>query len=258
MGRKRHLRCFLFDLGSTLWTRYEEGTHQAKEEGYARVGELLRGARGGEMFVARDARELGREVHKAIAQQLRAEKHQRPEYEPDFPRATLQVLRSLGLVEADLELGARVFETLRVRIPVSRVLFPDTLFTLEKLRQRGYLLGVVTNRDYGGQLFREDLQSMGLLEYFNYQQMAISADLGIRKPNPAIFKYALERLDVLPEETAMVGDNLLADVGGARALNMLAIWKPKPAVRQEYHLTQPTEVVPDMTIEALQDLLQIF
>ncbi|HEX7734238.1 MAG TPA: HAD-IA family hydrolase [Ktedonobacteraceae bacterium] len=258
MVKKRHIRCFLFDLGSTLWTRYEEGTRQAKEAGYEQVGDLLRRARGGEIFAARDAREVGREVHKAIGQQLRTEKHLRPEYEPDFARATRQALQLLGLAEADLELGARVFEMLRVRIPVSRVLFPDTLSTLETLRQRGYLLGVVTNRDYGGQPFREDLQSMGLLEYFEYHHMAISADLGVRKPNPDIFRYALERLSARPEETAMVGDNLLADVGGARALNMLGIWKPKPAVHRKYHTTQSAKVVPDVTIDALHDLLQIF
>ena len=74
---------------------------------------------------------------------------------------------------------------------------------------------------------------MGLLDYFEYEHMAISADLGIRKPNPAIFMYALNKLQVQPEEAAMVGDSLKADILGARILNMLAIWKPKAALREE-------------------------
>lgn len=238
--------------------RQEEGVRRAKEDAYEQVGGMLRQARGGEIFAAHDILSLGQRVHKAIERLLRAEKERRPEYEPDFVLATMKALQQLGLIEADRRLSAAVFEALRVRSSVSRVLFPDTLFTLERLKQRGYILGVVTNRDYGGQPFREDLQTMGLLEHFEYQHMAISADLGIRKPHPEIFKYALERLSVLPEETAMVGDNLKADVGGAKGLNMLGIWKPNPAARAGKQVAQQASIVPDLTIEHLQDLLEFF
>lgn len=258
MTTKRRIRCFLFDLGSTLWVRYEEGNRQAKEDVYRRVGTILRHARGGDVFATYDALVLGRLAHKAIGRHLRAEKRRRPEYEPDFAQSAREALQLLGLAHADRELGEAVFEALRIRIPVSRVLFPDALHTLETLKQRGYVLGVVTNRDHGGQPFHEDLQIMGLLNYFEYQHMAISADLGIRKPHPGIFQYALERLSVLPEETAMVGDNLQADVGGAKGLNMLGIWKPKPEARAEKQLAQSEDIAPDFTIEHLQELLEIF
>jgi FMN phosphatase YigB (HAD superfamily) len=88
--------------------------------------------------------------------------------------------------------------------------------------------------------------------------MAISADLGIRKPHPEIFKYALSKLSVLPEETAMVGDNLKADVGGAKELDMLGIWKARPATCKESQHTKQEDVVPDLIIKDLQDLLEIF
>ena len=74
---------------------------------------------------------------------------------------------------------------------------------------------------------------MGLLDYFEYEHMAISADLGIRKPNPDIFMHALNKLKIRPEEAAMVGDSLKADIQGAKMLNMLAIWKPKASLREE-------------------------
>jgi HAD superfamily hydrolase (TIGR01549 family) len=258
MTTKRRIRCFLFDLGSTLWVRHEEGTRQAKERAYKRTGKMLHQARGGEAFSAYDAQALGRLVHKSLGQQLSAEKRLRPEYEPDFVEATLRTLQLLGLAHADRALSEAVFEALRVRIPASRVLFPDALHTLGALRQRGYMLGVVTNRDYGGKLFYEDLRTMGLLDYFEYQHMAISADLGIRKPHPDIFKYVLTRLSVSPEETAMVGDNLKADVGGAKGLNMLGIWKPKPEIDAQEQTIKQEKIVPDLTIEHLQDLLGVF
>lgn len=257
MTMKRKVRCFLFDLGSTLWMREEEGTQRAKEDAYRLAGGMLLSAPRGEIFADEDALALGKRVHKAIQAQIRAEKVGRPEYEPDFALATMRALQQMGLADVERELCEVIFEALRVRIPVSRVLFPDALSTLAVLRQRGYILGVVTNRDYGGQPFREDLQVMGLLNYFEYRHMAISADLGIRKPHPGIFRYALERLGALAEETAMVGDNLEADVGGARQLNMLGIWKPKPGPRIEQQSAQE-QIVPDLTIKHLHELLERF
>jgi len=145
----------------------------------------------------------------------------------------MEALRQLGISKADRTLGEDIYEALRIRNSESRLLFDDTLSTLTVLKQRGFILGVVTNRHYGGRPFYEDLQVMGLLDYFEYDQMAISADLGFRKPHPDIFMYALNRLNVLPEETAMVGDSLKADIVGAKMLNMLSIWKPKAPLRQD-------------------------
>ncbi|HEY3994120.1 MAG TPA: HAD-IA family hydrolase [Ktedonobacteraceae bacterium] len=256
---KHHIRCVLFDLGNTLWMHQEEREHQAIEDAYRRAGSLLHRVRDGEIFAEQDALASGYLVHEAISQRIRTEERRRTEYEPDFALAMMEALRQLGWTEADRELGHAVFEALRVRIPLSRVLFPDTLRTLEVLKQRGYILGVVTNRSYGGQPFHEDLQVMGLLDYFEYQHMAISADLGIRKPHPDIFKHALNGLNVLPEETAMVGDSLEADIGGARRLNILSIWKPQSVVvREKQQAAHSESIVPDVTIEHLQDLLEIF
>jgi len=68
------------------------------------------------------------------------------------------------------------------------------------LQQRGFLLGVVTNRHYGGTPFAEDLQALGLLNYFERRHIAVSADLGMCKPNPAIFLHVLNALDVSPKD----------------------------------------------------------
>jgi HAD superfamily hydrolase (TIGR01549 family) len=145
----------------------------------------------------------------------------------------MEALQQLGITKANRTLGENIYEALRIRIPNSRTLFDDTFSTLSELKQRGYILGVVTNRHYGGLPFHEDLQTMGLLDYFEYEHLAISADLGIRKPNPDIFMHALNKLRVQPEEAAMVGDSLKADILGAKMLNILAIWKPKASLIEE-------------------------
>ncbi len=232
---KRHqIRCMLFDLGSTLWTSIDKAAWLSIEQtsNLNAVKALLSFTSDKELS-SMESHTLGILLRKAVEKRIRFEERQNPGYEPDFVLATMEALRQLGISKANCTLGEDIYEALRIRIPKSRLLFDDTLSTLTVLKQRGYILGVVTNRHYGGRPFQEDLQTMGLLDYFEYDYMAISADLGIRKPNPDIFMYALNRLSVPPEEAAMVGDSLKADIVGARMLNMLAIWKPKASLREE-------------------------
>ena len=234
MIKERHIRCILFDLGSTLWTTVDKATWLSLEEtsNLTAVETLLRFTNNKE-FSSLETHILGTLLRKAVENQIRFGTRQNPGYEPDFVLATIEALQQLGVSKANRTLGEDIYEALRIRIPNSRVLFDDTHTTLAALKQRGYILGVVTNRHYGGLPFYEDLQTMGLLDYFEYEHMAISADLGIRKPNPDIFMYALKGLNVQPEEAAMVGDSLKADILGARMLNILAIWKPKASLREE-------------------------
>src|SRR5438874_2033536 len=234
MIKKRHIRCILFDLGSTLWTAVDKATWLSLEEtsNLIAVEALLRFTND-KKFSSMESHTLGALLRKAVEKQIRFGARQNPGYEPDFVLATMEALQQLGISKANRTLGEDIYEALRIRIPNSRVLFDDTLTTLTELKQRGYILGVVTNRHYGGLPFYEDLQTMGLLDYFEYEHMAISADLGIRKPNPDIFMHAVNKLKIRPEEAAMVGDSLKADIQGAKMLNMLAIWKPKASLREE-------------------------
>ncbi len=234
MIKERHKRCILFDLGSTLWTTVDKAAWLSLEEtsNLIAVEALLRFTNDKE-FSSMESYALGTLLRRSVEKRIRFGARQNPGYEPDFVLATMEALQQLGISKANRTLGEDIYEALRIRIPNSRALFDDTLSTLAALKQRGYILGVVTNRHYGGLPFHEDLQTMGLLDYFEYEPMAISADLSIRKPNPDIFMHALNKLKVQPEEAAMVGDSLKADILGAKKLNILAIWKPKASLREE-------------------------
>ncbi len=243
MIQERHIRCILFDLGSTLWTTADKSVWLSLEEtsNLIAVEILLRFTRD-RKFTSMDVYTLGKLLRKAVEKQIRLGARKKPGYEPDFVQETKDALQQIGVKKANRALGEAIYEALRIRIPHSRELFDDTLSTLTALKEHGYILGVVTNRHYGGKPFYEDLQLMGLLDYFEYEHMAISADLGIRKPNPDIFLHALKRLKVQPEEAAMVGDSLKADVVGAKMLNMLAVWKPKASLREEAKVAWKTSV----------------
>lgn len=253
----RTIRAILFDLGSTLWSRKDDDTwHQLEAATNRRAAALLREHSTLPRILSHiDDEALGIRLRKAVNEHLRTLKRKNPEIEANGPLAIMQALPQLGVKGVDIAFAIAIFEAFRIRIPPSRPLFSDTLSTLAALQQRGFLLGVVTNRLYGGEPFQEDLQTLGLLDYFDPCHMAISADLGIRKPNPAIFWHALNALNVAPEDAAMVGDSLHTDVLGAQRLGMLAIWKAKP---KQLVRAKDREIKPDLIIEHVRDLLDVF
>lgn len=230
--RRRTIHCLLFDLGDTLWTRLNKSIWRNLElvANQHAVAVLYKHLPASE-HPAIDSISLGKQLRQAIEKQTKQATRQKPGYEPDFARAACQALHEMGFRTADEELGAQIFEALRIHIADSRHTFEDVFPTLAELRRRGFQLGVVTNRQYGGQPFFHDLKKLGFLEYFAPWHIAVSADLGLRKPNPAIFQHVLNEFKLPPEEVAMVGDSLHADIGGAKHLGMLAIWKPKLRLR---------------------------
>lgn len=228
----RTIRCILFDLGDTLWSRKDASVWQRMEGASNQSAViLLRQHVTPALLPALDDETLGQRLRDALNEQVRAAIRLDPMHEPDCALAIVQALGGWG-IEISQSLGAALFEALRVRIPGSRPLFDDVLPTLAELRRRGFQTGVVTNRLWGGKLFQEDLHALGLLNHFEYRHMAISADLGIRKPHPAIFQHALDALCVTAEQAVMVGDSLRSDIVGAQRLGIFSIWKPKPDWRK--------------------------
>lgn len=225
---ERTIRCILFDFGDTLWTRKDKATwYQLEQTANHNAVTLLRTHFSPNILPALDDSTLGLEARRAIDHAIREKKRHDPEHEPNFIALVQQALHSIGIPHVSPTLAEAIFEALRVRIVASRDLFDDTLSTLATLKERGYTLGVVTNRHYGGPPFQEDIRDLGLLNYFDSAHMAISADLGVRKPNPAIFLHALNGLGFSPQQAAMVGDSLSADIGGANGLHIFSIWLPK-------------------------------
>jgi FMN phosphatase YigB (HAD superfamily) len=89
---------------------------------------------------------------------------------------------------------------------------------LDALGQR-YRLGVVSNF-YGN--LEAVCRSAGLARLFAV--MTDSCRVGAEKPDPAIFRAALETLDSTPERTVYIGDSLPRDCEGARRAGMGFIW----------------------------------
>ncbi|HVB09565.1 MAG TPA: HAD family hydrolase [Bacillota bacterium] len=135
-----------------------------------------------------------------------------PRYRVDVWTAALRRLGREDGAAADL---AAAFAADRLR---RHVCYPDAVATLERLRGR-VRLGLVTNGapDYQGL----KLDGCGLRPYFD--TIVISGELGFGKPDPGVFRVALERLGCAPAQAMMVGDNPARDVAGARAAGIFAV-----------------------------------
>ncbi len=92
---------------------------------------------------------------------------------------------------------------------------PGVAEALRTLSARGLALAVVANWDFG---LHDHLASHGLARWFD--TVVVSGEVGVRKPDPAAFWLALERLGVLPERAVHVGDHPPHDEEGARAAGM--------------------------------------
>lgn len=124
-------------------------------------------------------------------------------------------------------------------------LFPNAHETLAYLQSK-YRLHLISNG------FKEacemKLQYSNLATYF--QTIVISENVGVNKPDPAIFHYALTNGAATIEESVMIGDNLDADIRGAQNVGIDAIFFN--VVGKE----QPSDV-PHM-IKDLQELQTFF
>ncbi len=235
----RTIRCILFDLGNTLWRHIDQASldkieHTVTQRAIDFLSQHLAPEQQSKLTMVTHGKQLRAAIRAKIFELSRL----CPKAEPHPALAIQEALLELGLPRLDRTICHDLFEVLRIRITESRILFDDTCSTLAELQQHGFLLGVVTNRPWGGKPFLEDMQKLGLLEYFDPRHIAISADLAVRKPNPAIFLQALNALNVAPEEAAMVGDSLSADILGAKELNMVTVWKPRLYLRAELQALQ--------------------
>ncbi len=136
----------------------------------------------------------------------------------------LLVLRGLGVEGERLaELGEAVFTS--AWSADAWEAFPDALPALEELRRMGIPMAIVSN-------FVDTLPSLcrqhGLTEYFDV--IVASVDAGAMKPDGRIWDIALRRLGVPARDTWHIGDNYWADVMGARAAGLQAVFLDRDGV----------------------------
>lgn len=102
--------------------------------------------------------------------------------------------------------------------PRKNTLYPHTIETLNYLKEK-YQLHIITNGFEEVQYLK--LQSSGILHYF--KEIITSEKAGAKKPDKAIFEFALKITKAPPENSIMIGDDIDVDIKGALNSNLRAI-----------------------------------
>ncbi len=93
---------------------------------------------------------------------------------------------------------------------------------LAALRARFKLVIASNAEDSGAEKMRIALARAGLDKYFT--EIFTAKELGLRKPDPAFFRWIAGRLGAAPHELVMIGDSYAVDIPGARQAGWKTVW----------------------------------
>jgi len=231
------IRGVIFDLGHTLIC-LDVPEDEVAEQGAADLaaflvnrGFILDAAAFGEAFLERR-----RLFHK----RARAE---RVEYTAE--RALRTTLAEFGYPKVEAEVVTRGLEAFFAYEQAHWKARPDALGTLQRLSKAGYRLGLISNATDNA-IVQRLVDKAGFRPWLD--PIISSAGVGIRKPAPPIFQIVLDEWGSAARKAVMVGDDLKADILGAKLAGMRSILvrsSDDPAdVRH-------TEIVPDAEIGSL-------
>jgi putative hydrolase of the HAD superfamily len=151
----------------------------------------------------------------------------------------------LSLLEykiADEKLAREMAVQFLERLPFKQNLFPYTIEILEYLKNKGYILHLITNGFESVQ--HNKLKHSNLTDYFN--EVITSEGSNSLKPNKEIFDYAINKSGAAINESIMIGDNLEADIQGGINAGMDTIFvnhlNIRPHIKATYEIKHLKEL----------------
>ncbi len=208
-----------FDYGRTLveFTRPEAAIAKA---GAGLAQELALDETSWRGTAAEFALELDRLVDEMVDTEQRAD----PWREVDFKTLHREAMRSLMGCRPDAETSDRVANALQ-RAWIQGVMpIESARRVVARLHEQGMPLGLCSNAPFPPHLMDEQLEHLGLRQYFD--ATLFSSEIGWRKPDPRIFAEMLDRLGLAAESVWFLGDEWEADIQGASAAGMRPILAP--------------------------------
>lgn len=201
----------LFDLGNTLVKYYQVDEFQPiLQKAVDRVLEELK-------VNGIDSVSSSFAMEKALQENREAEDYR---FSPMGER--LERIFDLSIA-AEPELGARLCEIFLQPIFEVGFIYEDSKLALERLRSRGFKLGIVSNVPWGSppDLWRNELKRLGLSDLV--ENITLCGDVGWRKPARQIFEHASKALGVPCSNCTFVGDEPAWDIEGSKAVGMRAV-----------------------------------
>jgi putative hydrolase of the HAD superfamily len=193
-----------FDLDMTLWD-FETNAHEAYQDIYAKFKLKDRGIESIELFLK----------SYFVHNEMLWEQYRNDEIEKEFLRSRRFELALLDFGIEDPGLAESIGMEYITISPQKTNLFPNAHEILSYLKLK-YPLHIITNGFEEVQYTK--LKNSRLSAYFD--QIITSEDAGCKKPDPGIFRYALQKAGAKADESLMIGDDPEVDVKGAEDSGM--------------------------------------
>jgi putative hydrolase of the HAD superfamily len=235
-GPAGQVRAVIFDLDETLIDSVQ-GHVGAHAEVCRVLGEFLRD----EGFPV-DEKELLTQISKLDDEMNKQFRYDRDEWWPQLlQRMMIQTRLPQELVE-------RLTRSYWLAYASSAKPYPETLPVLKYLRDRGYLLGLLSDTDRLPGMKRYRIEIQPFKDFFHITLVS-GEDTKQTKPSPEPFLAAAEKLAVRPEECVFVGDKPFADIEGAKKAGMKTVLV--------YRRDWGVEVEADYVVRSLDELRHI-
>jgi HAD superfamily hydrolase (TIGR01509 family) len=243
----QRIRAVLFDAGHTLWDLVPD--RAARMAAFAQVQTLLAECTG----AAAPPAEVLLDAYVTVLAEMNAACRQSGDLREVALRDVIDAsLRRAGAVlpPGRTALLDALCEQYHVCERTSQRPAPEAAAVLNRLQQAGLQLALVSNTIYPARALEADLVHMGLRDAFT--ALVFSSEVGRRKPDPRIYRTALQCLGVRAPEAVFVGDRLIEDIGGPQGLGMRAV------LTRQFRREEPNGgIVPDAIIDSLGELPEI-
>lgn len=200
----QHIKHIFFDLDRTLWD-FETNSKIVLEMLY-REYDLVRFFPNFLLFFKNY-----KQVNEQMWQQY---------YKKEITKEEVRLLRFYNTIGQDKAMCTEISKAYIETSVLQTAVFPDTYDVLEKLKAKGYVLHIISNG------FREvqhtKLENCQLMDFF--ETITTSEDAQHHKPDIRAYSYALQQAKITAEKAAMVGDDVVTDVEGAKNAGMLSIY----------------------------------
>jgi HAD superfamily hydrolase (TIGR01549 family) len=169
-------------------------------------------------------------------------------------RHEIYLIYSKGIIKSDEEYLNYLQSVLKRKSPLT-IKYLDSIHETEEIRKSTIELLIKLKQSYKICLVANNVRSWVIkkLKKYNidkfFNEIIISSDIGIRKPDPRIFTYALKKINSKPEECIFISDELNEDLTGAKILGIKTVWTKREKEKQTFQ--------PDFTINSLEELEKI-
>ena len=136
---------------------------------------------------------------------------------------------ALNVLGASPEVGEEIVSMRRAVTQQGLVPVPGALETIAELRERGLLIGLIT-------VCTDDVPALWPETAFHglFDAEVFSCSVGLRKPDPRIYRLACDQLGVEPSEAMFVGDGANDELAGAERVGMTAVLFERPGEEQRW------------------------